>query len=98
MPNTEEQEKKKKLRVEFVLNEPEAKEVLLLGDFNHWDPTGASMKRDKNGTWKLRMSIPPGRYEYKLLIDGLWCLDGKNLQRVTNRFGTKNNVLILPEK
>ena len=98
MPITEEKEKKRGLNVEFVLKAPEARNIFLLGDFNRWDPETPPMKPDEKGLWRLRISIPPGRYEYKLLIDGKWCLDGNNPHRVTNPFGTENNVLLISEK
>jgi hypothetical protein len=56
------------------------------------------MKKDENGIWKLSIVIPPGKYEYKLLVDGQWQLDCGNTQTVPNGFGTKNNVLTVSEK
>ena len=39
-------------RVRFEFPSPEAKEVYLVGDFNHWDTHANKMKKDKNGIWR----------------------------------------------
>ena len=56
------------------------------------------MKRDENGVWNKAVIIPPGKYEYKFLVDGEWMEDPGNEQVCPNRFGTYNNVLkVSPE-
>ncbi len=90
--------KARKLKVEILLKAPEAREVLLLGDFNNWDPQSPPMRKDGGGLWKMRLLLDPGRYEYKLLIDGQWRLDANNPNRVLSAFGTENNVLVIPER
>lgn len=92
------QEETKNRRVNFSLKAPSVKEVILVGDFNNWDTGSHSMEKDENGVWKVSMRIPPGKYEYKLLVDGRWRLDSGNTQTVINGFGTKNNVLTILEK
>ena len=87
-----------KRRVTFRLNAPSVKEVILMGDFNNWDAGGHPMKKDENGIWKVNIVIPPGKYEYRLLVDGQWRLDSGNNHTVPNSFGTKNNVLTVFEK
>jgi 1,4-alpha-glucan branching enzyme len=52
-------------KVPFELPSPEAKEVCLVGEFNHWDIQADQMKKDKNGIWKTMVSLKPGRYEYR---------------------------------
>jgi 1,4-alpha-glucan branching enzyme len=92
------QEETKNRRVNFSLKAPLVKEVILMGDFNNWDAESHPMEKDENGVWKVSMKIPPGKYEYKLLVDGRWRLDSGNTQTVMNGFGTKNNVLTILEK
>jgi 1,4-alpha-glucan branching enzyme len=91
-------DEKNELKVVILLRAPEAKEVFLLGDFNNWDPQTAPMKKDGLGLWKMSMLLAPGRYEYKLLVDGQWRLDANNPNRALNALGTENNVLVIPEK
>ena len=92
------QEETNNRRVNFSLKAPSVKEVVLMGDFNNWDAGRHPMEKDENGVWKVSMRIPPGKYEYKLLVDGRWRLDSGNTQTVINGFGTKNNVLTILEK
>ena len=49
---------------------PAARVVILMGDFNNWNPKTHPMKEDLTGVWKRIVMLPPGRYEYKFLVDG----------------------------
>ena len=60
-----------KKRVYFTFERPDAEEVHLVGSFNDWED-GRLLKRDKKGVWKTWMSLAPGRYEYRYLVDGHW--------------------------
>ena len=89
-------EKAKKQRATFSLEAPDAKEVAVGGDFNNWNPETHSMTKDKSGAWKKALVLPPGRFEYKFLVDGQWRNDPKNKETCPNCFGTYNNVLVIP--
>ena len=69
-----------------------AGEVILTGNFNGWDERAIKMKRDTDG-WHLRADLPPGRYEYKFIIDGKWSHDPEAKENVYNEHGTLNSVL-----
>ena len=88
----------KRKRVTFSFESNNAKEVILMGDFNKWNPKTHPMKRDGNGLWTRTLIIPPGRYEYKFLVDGIWAEDPCNDQHRPNCFGTYNSVLNLASK
>jgi 1,4-alpha-glucan branching enzyme len=85
----------KKTRVTLSLEAPAAQEVILCGDFNNWNIKTHPMKKDKSGLWKRSVMLPPGRYEYKFLVDGQWRNDPKNDKTCPNRFGTRNSVLTI---
>jgi 1,4-alpha-glucan branching enzyme len=85
--------KKNGKKVEFSLSAPEAKEVFLTGEFNHWDIRSMPMKRGKDGNWKAQTTLPPGRYEYKFIADNHWVEDSPAAELAANSFGTKNIVL-----
>jgi len=88
------QEKKiQKRRITFKLEAPKAKEAILAGDFNSWDVKKHTMKKDAKGRWTKIVTLAPGGYEYKFLIDGEWQNDPNNDQVVHNSFGTLNNQL-----
>ncbi|MBU0698022.1 MAG: glycogen-binding domain-containing protein [Pseudomonadota bacterium] len=89
----------KRRKVTFSLEAAGAHEVILVGDFNNWNPKTHPMKRDENGVWNKAVMLPPGKYEYKFLVDGHWKEDPKNEQICPNRFGTYNNIIHLsPEE
>jgi 5'-AMP-activated protein kinase regulatory beta subunit len=79
--------------IRFALKAPGAEEVSLMGDFNRWNAKTHKMKRAENGVWRKVILLPPGRYEYKFLVDRQWLNDPRNKCRVLNRFGTFNNLL-----
>jgi 1,4-alpha-glucan branching enzyme len=81
----------------FSLEASEAKEVFLTGDFNDWSPEKHPMRKDDNGTWKKRLILSPGNYEYKFVVDGQWTEDPRNNRRCPNCFGSYNSVIRLPE-
>lgn len=103
-PETKKKEKKEKEKavpspkkkgdgeIKFVFYAPEAREMYLTGDFIQWDPKLIPMKKGKDGVWKAKVVLPPGRYEYKFIMDGQWVQDNPGAERVPNPFGTENFV------
>ncbi len=75
-----------------------AKEVYLVGDFNSWDTNATPLKKHKDGSFSVTLSLEKGReYQYRYLIDGTtwendWCAD----KYVPSLFGdTENSVVVL---
>jgi 1,4-alpha-glucan branching enzyme len=80
--------------VAFILNTPEAKEVYLCGDFNKWSPRGLPMaRRTEDHCWEKRLMLPPGRYEYKFIVNGIWIHNPDAPVNVPNRHGSLNSVV-----
>ncbi len=82
-------------KIQFEIIVPEAQEVYLTGDFNNWDTSMKPMKKDKKGIWKTALSLNPGRYEYRFLVDGKWENDPSCCNCVPNEFGSHNCVRIV---
>ena len=80
-------------RVVFQLNAPNAAEVAVGGSFNDWNAEKHVLKRKPGGFWEKTMMLPPGRYEYKFLVDGRWWLDPSNKQSCDDRLGGLNSVI-----
>jgi 1,4-alpha-glucan branching enzyme len=80
-------------RVILTLEAPNAEAVFLMGDFNQWDQKIHPMKKEGDGIWKKIIMVPPGRYEYRFLVDDQWWNDPTNDQICLNCFGTVNNVI-----
>jgi len=86
-------EKAIKRKIQFEYHSPDAGEVVVVGDFNQWDPKKHIMQKRESGDWATTTMIPPGIYEYKFLVDGRWVEDPANPEIRQNCFGTRNNVL-----
>jgi 1,4-alpha-glucan branching enzyme len=79
--------------VEFTCAASKAKKVCIAGNFNGWSMTSMPMKKSADGTWKIKLKISPGRYEYKFVVDGIWAQDMLSSETAPNCFGTYNNVI-----
>jgi chromosome partitioning protein len=78
----------------FVTLYPRAGAVQLAGDFNNWQPQSAQMEKiADNGVWQLKLPLSPGRYRYRLVVDGQWQQDPYNNQTEMNPFGEYNSVI-----
>ena len=84
------------IEVRFALERADANQVYLCGDFNEWSATNLPMIRREAGRWEKRVTLPPGRYEYKFIVDGTWTADPSGAQEVVNAFGSTNSVVEVP--
>jgi 1,4-alpha-glucan branching enzyme len=85
--------KKAYKNVEFAFYSPEAMNVYVAGEFNGWDHQSLPMKKDKDGIWRLKVKLLPGRYEYKFFADNAWIENLPNAEAIPNPFGTQNFVI-----
>ena len=84
-----------KAPVKFVCQaKPEAKSVSVAGQFSEWSPL--NMQRI-DGKFQTVLSLPPGEYEYKFIIDGQWHVDPTADKQVPNAFGTANSLVRVPQ-
>jgi 1,4-alpha-glucan branching enzyme len=84
-----------KQKVTFSYQAPEAQSVSVAGDFTDWQQAPVGLKKDKTGVWKKTISLPPGRYQYRLLVDGQWRDDPQCSVREPNQYGTLNCVCVV---
>lgn len=87
-------------RTRFTCTAPAAKAVFVAGTFNDWNPTATPLKRGPKGVWSADIELAPGRYEFKFLVDGVWCCEPSCdephdgcAKCVPNAFGTMNRVI-----
>ncbi|MCM8757513.1 MAG: glycogen-binding domain-containing protein [Candidatus Omnitrophica bacterium] len=83
----------KKKSITFKLFAPYAKKVAVAGSFNKWDTNSLLAKKDSQGNWTAKLSLKPGRYEYKFFVDGVWMEDPNCSWRIPNPLGTQNCVI-----
>lgn len=79
----------------LALTHPTAREVCIAGSFNDWHPTVTPMIRLEEGKWAKELTLPPGRYEYRFVVDGQWVDDPAATELIANSFGTANAVLVV---
>jgi 1,4-alpha-glucan branching enzyme len=78
----------------FILDHFHSSEVFLCGDFNQWSPQSLRMiRRDGSGRWEKRLTLLPGRYEYRFIVDGKWMSDPHAPAEVPNQYGLCNSVV-----
>ena len=81
------------LKVTFALLEPHAQRVAVSGQFNGWSTDTTFLKKQNDGLWKTTLALPPGRHEYKFVVDGQWIPDPNAQQQAFNGHGTLNSVV-----
>ena len=80
--------------VVFVTLYPRAKSVQIAGDFNNWQPQKTPMQKvGGSGVWQTELSLPVGKYRYRLVVDGQWQQDPYNGLTESNPFGDFNSVV-----
>jgi 1,4-alpha-glucan branching enzyme len=79
--------------IEFRLRSPQAKSAFVAGSFNSWDLKRTPMRKEGDGEWKATVTLPPGRYEYRFIVDGQWLSDPSAKESVHNTFGSTNSVV-----
>jgi len=84
-----------KQKVTFSFAAPDAQSVQVAGDFTGWQQAPVLLKKLKSGLWKATVSLPPGRHEYRLLVDGQWRDDPDCQLRQPNQFGGENCICLV---
>ena len=79
-------------RVHFEFNYPAAESVSIAGTFNDWKPNATPMIDLGRGRWAKDLTLPPGKYEYCLVVDGEWRPDPQSTETVRNPFGGVNSI------
>ena len=83
-----------KKEVTFTLHAERGKKVCVAGEFNKWAPAAKKMAyKARSGIYTATLKLAPGSYQYKFVIDGVWCADPENVNAVANDQGTFNSVI-----
>ncbi len=75
----------------------EADNAALLGEFNAWSIDAHPMKKCKDGTFSITLSLDAGKeFRFRYLFDGeRWANDDAPDNLVRNRFGTQDSVVAI---
>ena len=79
------------IRIEFI--HATAVKISIIGTFNGWRLDATPMTRVSNGRWCEELLLPPGVYEYQLVVDGKWMPDPQAPKSAPNPFGEVNSIL-----
>jgi chromosome partitioning protein len=79
--------------------DPRASDVRIAGDFNGWVPDkGVRSLIEAEGDtriWTKILRLPPGRYQYRYVVDGEWREDPENPEAVASNVGGRNSILVV---
>jgi len=83
-------------RVTFILPaEVNANSASLCGEFNDWDPRVNPMKKRKDGSFTVTISLKPGNeYRFRYLLDGeRWENDWDADAYLNNPYGSQDSII-----
>jgi hypothetical protein len=82
--------------VTFTYEDPAANAVSVVGSFNGWSPETHRLQRTAEGHWELTLSLAPGRYSYRFLIDQKkQVLDPSTALTEPDGYGGQNSVVVV---
>ncbi len=84
-----------KKRVVLSVKAEPGSTVYVAGSFNEWDAAEKKLVDKRgDGVFTTTLTLPPGIYEYKFVINGIWTLDpDPDRDWTQNGLGTLNSVL-----
>ncbi len=82
-----------KTGVEFIQPATLGKRVCVAGAFSHWQPLTMKLDTETN-THTLRLTLPAGKHEYRLIVDGHWIADPYNTDWTLNEFGEPHSIVV----
>jgi 1,4-alpha-glucan branching enzyme len=74
-----------------------AETVHLCGEFNDWNPTAHAMKKLKDGSFSVTVSLDTGEsYRFRYLLDNeRWENDWDADAYVANQYGTEDSLITI---
>lgn len=81
--------------INFLCLAPTAQQVVLVGDFNQWNPTSHPLKKQVDGSWQLAVSLSHGSHLYQFLVDGTPTNDPRAQGITRNERGERVSMLMV---
>ncbi|MEZ4647680.1 MAG: alpha-amylase family glycosyl hydrolase [Candidatus Eisenbacteria bacterium] len=70
------------------------RDVFIAGDFNNWSADSDRMTDpDGDGVFEITLSLAPGKYAYKFVVQGNWMTDENAEDFVDDGFGGQNSLV-----
>ena len=81
---------------QFVLDEPAASSVSLVGDFNDWTAGATPLVRLASGVWTTSVPLPPGRHVYAFIRDGTFVMADPRAPKASDAdYGREGSVVMV---
>jgi 1,4-alpha-glucan branching enzyme len=91
------QAERQRIHIEFAHSS--AQTVEIAGTFNNWRPYATPMIALGQGRWAKDLMLPPGTYEYCLVVDGItWIPDPAAKETASASTDPATSVLRVPPK
>ncbi len=82
-------------KVTFTVPAKEAKQVVIAGDFNDWNPEEYQLRKLKNGTFKGTLTLPKEQsFQFKYIIDGQWTNETEADRLQWNDYAASENSVL----
>ena len=82
-------------KVTFTVPAKEAENVVVVGDFNNWNPKGSALKKLKNGNFKGTFELPKeNTYEFRYIVDESYVNDESADRYQWNDYAGAENAVI----
>jgi 1,4-alpha-glucan branching enzyme len=76
----------------FSITAPDAANVMLVGEFTHWQENPITLNKGSDGVWRVAVDLPLGTHPYRFIVDGQWWDDPNCSLRSANPFGSENSL------
>ncbi len=81
------------IKATFSFVAPDAKTVYVAGEFNNWARDDTSLLENKQGVWMRQVTLRPGTYRYRFVVDDNWKEDPNNSKNIRNPFGELDSII-----
>ncbi len=84
--------------VQFLYDAPDAQSVSVAGSFNEWNTSASPMSMNDDGIWTVTVKLPPGKHQYKFVVDGNWYFDPDHSNLMDDGYGGSNSLVEIDGK
>ena len=81
------------IAITVTYQNPTASSVGVAREFSDWKVL--PLTKTETGQWSLTLSLTPGRYAYKFVVDGEWKQDPPNSESTPDGLGGANSVKVV---
>jgi hypothetical protein len=82
---------------QFAIENQQARQVALVGDFNQWNPARHRLHRDGDSArWVITVQLPTGLHKYAFIVnDSVWTPDPTAVRTVDRDFGVTSSLVLV---